>query len=599
MITIQGTNDGVTITSAAQAGTVTEDAADTTSTTDSLSAAGTVAFNDIDLTDTHTAGFVQSAGATPLGVFALGSVSELATTEPGSVGWSYNLTNSAAQYLGADESVSETYTVTVTDEAGAFNTQAVVITIQGTNDRPLITAGVVSGTVTEDGASDGIPATVEVVNGSFSVADVDASDDLSVVGFALQGSSQSGGATLTVAQINALATGFSAAGLGGVSNSGTVSWTYTLPNADAQILNSGQRVTLTFRVTVTDDSVTGNATAFQDVTITINGTNDIVNVAPDARNDVWVLSDSTPIAAGIITAAWFTNNDTDPDGNPIFVTAVSGLPTGLVANYDGSGHLVSITGTSPAAGSYTLTYTLSDGSLTDSASVTVTVIDTTPNANSFILDGNDFSYIDALSGVDTLTGDTTLTGNAGIDHFIGGPGNDILNGGDGNDKLFGVAGDDTLNGGAGNDYLDGGGNNDTLNGGLGNDILVWDSADILVDGGGGTDTLFTASSIDLTTVADAKIENIDIIDMTGNGNQMITLNRADVLTDLESDSGILRILGNTGDTVDFSEVIGSSSGQWTSAGTVTEGSQVYNVYTNTVSAVTVMAYIDNDITNVI
>ena len=63
-----------------------------------------MAFNDVDLTDTHTAAFVAAVGnTTALGTFELDSVSETAT-EPGSVGWSYTLTNSAAQYLGADES---------------------------------------------------------------------------------------------------------------------------------------------------------------------------------------------------------------------------------------------------------------------------------------------------------------------------------------------------------------------------------------------------------------------------------------------------------------------------------------------------------------
>ena len=45
-------------------------------------------------------------------------MSESDATGPGSVGWSYTLSNSAAQYLGADESRTEVYTVTVTDEAG-------------------------------------------------------------------------------------------------------------------------------------------------------------------------------------------------------------------------------------------------------------------------------------------------------------------------------------------------------------------------------------------------------------------------------------------------------------------------------------------------
>jgi len=55
VITITGTNDVVSITSTAQAGSVVEDADTTLSASDSLSASGTVSFTDVDLADGHTA----------------------------------------------------------------------------------------------------------------------------------------------------------------------------------------------------------------------------------------------------------------------------------------------------------------------------------------------------------------------------------------------------------------------------------------------------------------------------------------------------------------------------------------------------------------
>ena len=152
-ITIQGTNDGLTITSGVQSGTVTEDAPTTVNPTDALIATGTVTFSDVDLSDTHTAGFVAAASnTTALGIFALGNVIDDATAA-GSVGWTYTLTNAAAQFLGADETRTEVFTVTVTDEAGASGAQTVTITIQGTNEGLTITSGVQSGTVTEDAPS--------------------------------------------------------------------------------------------------------------------------------------------------------------------------------------------------------------------------------------------------------------------------------------------------------------------------------------------------------------------------------------------------------------------------------------------------------------
>jgi NAD/NADP transhydrogenase alpha subunit len=83
VITITGTNDVVTITAARRTGSVVEDADTTPSVTDSLNAAGTVSFTDVDLSDTHSVSFVASpANTTSLGTFALGSVSKPRTRRP-------------------------------------------------------------------------------------------------------------------------------------------------------------------------------------------------------------------------------------------------------------------------------------------------------------------------------------------------------------------------------------------------------------------------------------------------------------------------------------------------------------------------------------
>ena len=87
--------------------------------------------DDVDLSDTHTAAFVAAASnTTALGIFALDGV--INATAAGSVGWTYTLNNAAAQFLSADETRTEVFTVTVTDETGASSAQAVTITIQGT-----------------------------------------------------------------------------------------------------------------------------------------------------------------------------------------------------------------------------------------------------------------------------------------------------------------------------------------------------------------------------------------------------------------------------------------------------------------------------------
>ena len=103
-------------------------------------------------------------------------MSEDAGTEPGSVGWTYTLNNAAAQYLGANDSVTETYTVTVTDEAGASNTQDVVITIRGTNDGVTITSAAQAGTVTEDAADTASLTDSPSATGTVAFNDIDVAD---------------------------------------------------------------------------------------------------------------------------------------------------------------------------------------------------------------------------------------------------------------------------------------------------------------------------------------------------------------------------------------------------------------------------------------
>ena len=63
-----GMNDIVSITTGAQAGTVTEDADTTASTTDSLSTGGTISFNDVDLSDGHVATFTPATCSMTNGV---------------------------------------------------------------------------------------------------------------------------------------------------------------------------------------------------------------------------------------------------------------------------------------------------------------------------------------------------------------------------------------------------------------------------------------------------------------------------------------------------------------------------------------------------
>jgi Ca2+-binding RTX toxin-like protein len=145
----------------------------------------------------------------------------------------------------------------------------------------------------------------------------------------------------------------------------------------------------------------------------------------------------------------------------------------------------------------------------------------------------------------------------------------------------GTAGANAIIGSAGNDTLTGAGGADVIRGGAGDDVIgVSDAGFQRIDGGGGSDTLrLDGSGIDLdfTAIAQNTVTGIERIDLTGSGDNSLTLTALDVFDMVEARSGgvaILRVNGDAGDTVDFSD-----SG-WTSIGQVTEGAVTYNRYTN-------------------
>ena len=266
-ITITGSNDAVSITSAAQAGTVNAAAS---------TAAGMVSFADADLADLHSATFAAGANATALGTFALAPVNEAANAAAGTVGWTYTLSDTAAQSLSAGQVATETYTIMIDDGHGSSVAQQVVITVGGTNHPVSITSAAQAGAMVED-------APGGVANGTISFADVDLADH-HVATFA--------------ASANATALGSLA--LAAVSESdsgGSVGWTYTLNNAAAQHLAAGQVASETYTVTIDDAH---GSTVMQDVVITITGTNDGVSITSAAQAGALAEDTGSSSASGTV-----------------------------------------------------------------------------------------------------------------------------------------------------------------------------------------------------------------------------------------------------------------------------------------------------------
>jgi hypothetical protein len=152
-ITITGTNDGPVITTNAQtiafAGGTSVSGGPLTSD-DATS--GTLAFTDVDLTDTHTVsakltGAVLEGGGSippaPLALFEQAFSAALASdstgTGNGAVNWKLaDLPVYVADFIPAGQTLTLTYTVTVTDSQGATSQQTVTVTVTGTDEPAVV-----------------------------------------------------------------------------------------------------------------------------------------------------------------------------------------------------------------------------------------------------------------------------------------------------------------------------------------------------------------------------------------------------------------------------------------------------------------------------
>jgi hypothetical protein len=164
-----------------------------------------------------------------------------------------------------------------------------------------------------------------------------------------------------------------------------------------------------------------------------------------------------------------------------------------------------------------------------------------------------------------------------------------VSGTSGDDSLTGTAADEVLIGGRGNDTLDGADGVDVVKGGAGNDNLKFDGADRLADGGSGEDTLQFVSTdqlLDLTATSNTKYTGIEVIDLTGTGDNSLTLETLDLLA-LSDSTDTLRVDGNAGDTVD------AGSG-WTQGADQDFGLETYATYTQ--GAATLL--VDTDVTGI-
>jgi VCBS repeat-containing protein len=246
---------------------------------DTLGDSGTITFTDLDLSDGHSV--TVNPQGTPLGTLVANLTGTATGGGTGEITWTYTVDAALVEHLAEGESLTETFAVTLSDGNGGSFTRTVTVTVTGSNDVPVITAGaVVSGAILE-GSGD-LSET-----GAIAFTDVDQSDQLTVSADATTAvytlADASTGA-LTPGQLAVLQAGFSLDQTS-FANSGTVNWTYSVAESGIDFLGEGETVELSFTVTVTDLE---GETAERLVTITITGANDgpVITVGADDTGSI-------------------------------------------------------------------------------------------------------------------------------------------------------------------------------------------------------------------------------------------------------------------------------------------------------------------------
>lgn len=255
--------------------------------------------NDTDQNagDTHTVTAIRTGteagsgtGGT-VGAALVGTYGSLTINADGS--YTYVANNAAALPAGA--TVTDTFTYTVSDQLGAFDSAELVITITGTNDLPLI-GGDVTGGVTEDAATPNL-----TVSGTLTISDVDTDEAAFVPG---TGTYTGGGMQL-----------------GSLSIDSAGAWTYSVPNDDVQYLALGETKVETFTVAAADGTL-------QTISVTITGTQD----APTAENTTIPIPKN---ATYVLTIDSFGIDD--PDVNDALTVTITSVPLqGTLWHFDGT-----------------------------------------------------------------------------------------------------------------------------------------------------------------------------------------------------------------------------------------------------------------------
>ncbi|QLI81006.1 retention module-containing protein [Chitinibacter fontanus] len=366
-----------------------------------------------------------------------GAYGSLTLNADGSYTYTLYNNNPDVQALGRNDQVADVFTYTITDADGDTSTTTLTININGSNDRPIA-----------NDQTDGIPDT-NWVQDVVSVGE--GADEPSASGNVLQNLTHSGapsgefsdkadtdldGDTLTVTTVGTF-----------VGTYGTLvlnsdgSYTYTLDHTNAAVnaLDDGETLKDTFSYTVSDGDLSDSA----NLVITVFGTNDgpVANDGTDGIPDTNWVKDvvsvgegaDEPSASGNVlqnlthsgapSGEFSDKADTDLDGDTLTVTTVGtfvGTYGTLVLNSDGS-YTYTLDHTNAAVNALddgetlkdTFNYTVSDGDLSDSANLVITVFGTNdgPVANDGTDGADDTNWVKDVVSVGEGADEPSASGN--------------------------------------------------------------------------------------------------------------------------------------------------------------------------------------------
>ena len=374
----------------------------------------------LELTNIRTGTESGSGTSGSVGSALTGTYGQLTIAADGS--YTYVANQNAADALDPGETATDTFTYTVKDDDNKnADTGEIVITITGVNDditavddTDTVTAGTTitrSTSDTQELDHDDTDPDADDVSGSFTVT-------------AIRTGTESGsGANKTV-------------GSSFTTNYGTVtinadgSYTYAADQSGAIALDDGATAIDYFTYTVRDHS-SGDTDTGQ-LAITVTG----VNEAPVGVNDTGVVNEDATLSLSAGNGT--LSNDTDADSDALSVTALSGGSVGsamtgtygtLTLNSNGSYAYVADQNAADAldAGDTvtdTFTYTVSDGTATDTATLSITIsgenddiiaIDDTDSVNEdetinrTVNDAQELDADDTDADTDDIQGSFTIT----------------------------------------------------------------------------------------------------------------------------------------------------------------------------------------------